>query len=158
MFLTYQFKTNLKKNLQFSNLLPQLILIFLFCYVIYFFTKNTQINLAARNLDFGFDFLSTNSGFDVQFSLIQYDGSSSYFRSYLVGLLNTLLVSFLGIIFATILGFIIGISRLSPNWIVNKLSLIYVELFRNLPLLLQIFFWYFVVIRSLPSTEKSLVA
>ena len=157
MFLTYQFKTNLKKNLRFSNLLPQLILIFLFCYIIYFFTKNTQINLAARNLDFGFDFLSTNSGFDVQFSLIQYDGSSSYFRSYLVGLLNTLLVSFLGIIFATILGFIIGISRLSPNWIVNKLSLIYVELFRNLPLLLQIFFWYFVVIRSLPSTEKSLI-
>ena len=157
MFLTSQFKTSLRKNLQLSKLLPQLLLIILFCYIIYFFTKNTQINLAARNLNFGFDFLNTNSGFDVQFSLIQYDGSSSYFRSYLVGLLNTLLVSFFGIIFATILGFIVGISRLSPNWIVNKLSLIYVELFRNLPLLLQIFFWYFVVIRSLPSTEKSMV-
>jgi len=157
MFLTSQFKTSLRKNLQLSKLLPQLLLIILFCYIIYFFTKNTQINLAARNLNFGFDFLNTNSGFDVQFSLIQYDGSSSYLRSYLVGLLNTLLVSFFGIIFATILGFIVGISRLSPNWIVNKLSLIYVELFRNLPLLLQIFFWYFVVIRSLPSTEKSTV-
>ena len=157
MFLTSQFKTSLRKNLQLSKLLPQLLLIILFCYIIYFFTKNTQINLAARNLNFGFDFLNTNSGFDVQFSLIQYDGSSSYFRSYLVGLLNTLLVSFFGIIFATILGFIVGISRLSTNWIVNKLSLIYVELFRNLPLLLQIFFWYFVVIRSLPSTEKSTV-
>ena len=157
MFLTSQFKTSLRKNLQLSKLLPQLLLIILFCYIIYFFKKNTQINLAARNLNFGFDFLNTNSGFDVQFSLIQYDGSSSYFRSYLVGLLNTLLVSFFGIIFATILGFIVGISRLSPNWIVNKLSLIYVELFRNLPLLLQIFFWYFVVIRSLPSTEKSTV-
>ncbi len=157
MFLTSQFKTSLRKNLQLSKLLPQLLLIILFCYIIYFFSKNTQINLAARNLNFGFDFLNTNSGFDVQFSLIQYDGSSSYFRSYLVGLLNTLLVSFFGIIFATILGFIVGISRLSPNWIVNKLSLIYVELFRNLPLLLQIFFWYFVVIRSLPSTEKSTV-
>ncbi|CAO6131444.1 BatB ABC-type amino acid transport system, permease component [Candidatus Pelagibacterales bacterium] len=157
MFLTSQFKTSLRKNLQLSKLLPQLLLIILFCYIIYFFTKNTQINLAARNLNFGFDFLKTNSGFDVQFSLIQYDGSSSYLRSYLVGLLNTLLVSFFGIIFATILGFIVGISRLSPNWIVNKLSLIYVELFRNLPLLLQIFFWYFVVIRSLPSTEKSTV-
>jgi general L-amino acid transport system permease protein len=157
MFLTSQFKTSLRKNLQLSKLLPQVLLIILFCYIIYFFTKNTQINLAARNLNFGFDFLNTNSGFDVQFSLIQYDGSSSYFRSYLVGLLNTLLVSFFGIIFATILGFIVGISRLSPNWIVNKLSLIYVELFRNLPLLLQIFFWYFVVIRSLPSTEKSTV-
>jgi general L-amino acid transport system permease protein len=157
MFLTSQFKTSLRKNLQLSKLLPQVLLIILFCYIIYFFTKNTQINLAARNLNFGFDFLNTNSGFDVQFSLIQYDGSSSYFRSYLVGLLNTLLVSFFGVIFATILGFIVGISRLSPNWIVNKLSLIYVELFRNLPLLLQIFFWYFVVIRSLPSTEKSTV-
>lgn len=157
MFLTSQFKTSLRKNLQLSKLLPQLLLIILFCYIIYYFTKNTQINLAARNLNFGFDFLNTNSGFDVQFSLIQYDGSSSYFRSYIVGLLNTLLVSFFGIIFATILGFIVGISRLSPNWIVNKLSLIYVELFRNLPLLLQIFFWYFVVIRSLPSTEKSTV-
>ena len=157
MFLTSQFKTSLRKNLQLSKLLPQLLLIILFCYIIYFFKKNTQINLAARNLNFGFDFLNTNSGFDVQFSLIQYDGSSSYFRSYIVGLLNTLLVSFFGIIFATILGFIVGISRLSPNWIVNKLSLIYVELFRNLPLLLQIFFWYFVVIRSLPSTEKSTV-
>ena len=157
MFLTSQFKTSLRKNLQLSKLLPQVLLIILFCYIIYFFTKNTQINLAARNLNFGFDFLNTNSGFDVQFSLIQYDGSSSYFRSYIVGLLNTLLVSFFGIIFATILGFIVGISRLSPNWIVNKLSLIYVELFRNLPLLLQIFFWYFVVIRSLPSTEKSTV-
>lgn len=157
MFLTSQFKTSLRKNLHLSKLLPQVLLIILFCYIIYFFTKNTQINLAARNLNFGFDFLNTNSGFDVQFSLIQYDGSSSYFRSYFVGLLNTLLVSFFGIIFATILGFIVGISRLSPNWIVNKLSLIYVELFRNLPLLLQIFFWYFVVIRSLPSTEKSTV-
>ena len=94
MFLTSQFKTSLRKNLQLSKLLPQLLLIILFCYIIYFFTKNTQINLAARNLNFGFDFLNTNSGFDVQFSLIQYDGSSSYLRSYLVGLLNTLLVSF----------------------------------------------------------------
>ena len=105
----------------------------------------------------GFDFLGTNSGFDIQFSLIDYDGSSSYGRAYLVGLLNTLLVAFFGIFFATIIGFIIGVSRLSSNWIINKLSLIYVELFRNLPLILQIFFWYFTVLRSLPSTEKSLI-
>ena len=128
MFLTSQFKTTLKKNLQPLNLLPQVFLISLIIYIVYFFSKNTEINLDSRNLNFGFDFLNTNSGFDVQFSLIQYDGSSSYFRSYLVGLLNTLLVSFFGIIFATILGFIVGISRLSPNWIVNKLSLIYVYL------------------------------
>ena len=157
MFLTSQFKTTLKKNLQPLNLLPQVFLILLIIYIVYFFSKNTEINLDSRNLNFGFDFLSNNAGFDIQFSLINYDGSSSYAKSYLVGLLNTLLVAFFGIIFATILGFIVGISRLSTNWMLNKLSLIYVELFRNLPLILQIFFWYFVVIRSLPSTEKSVI-
>ena len=75
--------------------------------------------MKARNMSSGFDFLGTNSGFDIQFSLIDYDGSSSYGRAYLVGLLNTLLVAFFGIFFATILGFIIGVSRLSTNWIVK---------------------------------------
>ena len=157
MFLSSEFKSSLKKNLQLPNLIPQLLLILFFLLTIYFFANNAQINMKARNMNSGFDFLNTNSGFDIQFSLIDYDGSSSYGRAYLVGLLNTLLVAFFGIFFATILGFIIGVSRLSSNWIVNRLSLIYVELFRNLPLILQIFFWYFAVLRSLPSTEKSLI-
>jgi general L-amino acid transport system permease protein len=157
MFLNSEFKTSLKKNLQLSNLIPQVLLILFFIFVVYFFANNAQINMKARNMSSGFDFLNTNSGFDIQFSLIDYDGSSSYGRAYLVGLLNTLLVAFFGIFFATILGFIIGVSRLSSNWIINRLSLIYVELFRNLPLILQIFFWYFTVLRSLPSTEKSLI-
>lgn len=157
MFFSSEFKTSLKKNLQLPNLIPQLLLILFFLLTIYFFANNAQINMKARNINSGFDFLNTNSGFDIQFSLIDYDGSSSYGRAYLVGLLNTLLVAFFGIFFATILGFIIGVSRLSSNWIVNRLSLIYVELFRNLPLILQIFFWYFAVLRSLPSTEKSLI-
>ena len=157
MFFSSEFKTSLKKNLQLPNLIPQLLLILFFLLTIYFFANNAQINMKARNMNSGFDFLNTNSGFDIQFSLIDYDGSSSYGRAYLVGLLNTLLVAFFGIFFATILGFIIGVSRLSSNWIVNRLSLIYVELFRNLPLILQIFFWYFAVLRSLPSTEKSLI-
>jgi len=157
MFFSSEFKTSLKKNLQLPNLIPQLLLILFFLLTIYFFANNAQINMKARNMNSGFDFLNTNSGFDIQFSLIDYDGSSSYGRAYLVGLLNTLLVAFFGIFFATILGFIIGVSRLSSNCIVNRLSLIYVELFRNLPLILQIFFWYFAVLRSLPSTEKSLI-
>jgi general L-amino acid transport system permease protein len=157
MFLSPEFKTSLKKNLQLPNLIPQVLLLLFFFFVIYFFANNAQMNMKARNMSSGFDFLGTNSGFDIQFSLIDYDGSSSYGRAYLVGLLNTLLVAFFGIFFATILGFIIGVSRLSSNWIINRLSLIYVELFRNLPLILQIFFWYFTVLRSLPSTEKSLI-
>jgi len=157
MFLNLEFKNSLKKNLQLSNLIPQLLLILFFFFIIYFFANNAQLNMKSRNMSSGFDFLVTNSGFDIQFSLIDYDGSSSYGRAYLVGLLNTLLVDFFGIFFATILGFSIGVSRLSSNWIINRLSLIYVELFRNLPLILQIFFWYFTVLRSLPSTEKSLI-
>jgi general L-amino acid transport system permease protein len=157
MFLSSEFKTSLKKNLQLPNLIPQLLLILFFSFIVYFFANNAQINMKARNMNSGFDFLNTNSGFDIQFSLIEYDGSSSYGKAYLVGLLNTLLVAFFGIFIATILGFIVGVSRLSSNWIVNRISLIYVELFRNLPLILQIFFWYFAVLRSLPSTEKSLI-
>ena len=151
------FKNLLIKNFQWQNFLPQFLLLFFFFLLIFYFTKNAQVNLLARNITSGFDFLGTNSGFDVQFSLIPYDGSYSYGRAYLVGLLNTLLVSFFGVIFASILGFIIGISRLSENLLLSKLSHFYVELFRNLPLILQIFFWYFVVLRNLPTTEKSLI-
>ena len=152
-----KFKNLLIKNFQWQNFLPQFLLLFFFFLLIFYFTKNAQVNLSARNITSGFDFLGTNSGFDVQFSLIPYDGSYSFGRAYLVGLLNTLLVSFFGIIFASILGFIIGISRLSENLLLSKLSHFYVELFRNLPLILQIFFWYFVVLRNLPTTEKSLI-
>jgi len=151
------FKNLLIKNCQWQNFLPQFLLLFFFFLLIFYFTTNAQVNLQARNITSGFDFLGTNSGFDVQFSLIPYDGSYSFGRAYLVGLLNTLLVSFFGIIFASILGFIIGISRLSENLLLSKLSHFYVELFRNLPLILQIFFWYFVVLRNLPTTEKSLI-
>jgi general L-amino acid transport system permease protein len=155
--LNSEFHISLKKNFQIKNLLPQLLLILILVFLFYFFANNAQINMKARNITSGFDFLNTNSGFDIQFSLIDYDGSSSYGKAYLVGLLNTLFVAAFGIFFATVLGFIIGVSRLSSNWIINKLSLVYVELFRNVPLILQIFFWYFAVLRSLPSTEKSLV-
>ena len=91
----------------------------------------------------------------VQFSLIEYDGSHSYARAYLVGLLNTLLVAFIGIIFATILGVIIGIARLSPNYLIERSAAFYVEFFRNIPLLLQIFFWYFAALRALPLPQDS---
>ena len=103
-----------------------------------------------RGITFGYGFLSQESSFDVQFSLIDYDGSHSYFRAYLVGLLNTILVSVIGIIFATIIGVVVGIARLSNNYLINKTAAVYVEFFRNIPLLLQIFFWYFAALRALP--------
>ena len=108
-----------------------------------------------RGIDFGYGFLSQESSFDVQFSLIEYDGSHSYFRAYLVGLLNTILVSVIGIIFATIIGVIVGIARLSSNYLIKNTAAFYVEFFRNIPLLLQIFFWYFAALRALPLPQDT---
>jgi general L-amino acid transport system permease protein len=103
----------------------------------------------------GLGFLNTTAGFDIVQHLIPYSETSTYGRVLLVGLLNTLLVAVLGIFFATILGFLIGIGQLSSNWLVAKLCVAYVEVLRNVPLLLQIFFWYFAVLRSLPSPRES---
>jgi general L-amino acid transport system permease protein len=103
----------------------------------------------------GFGFLNTTAGFDIIQHLIPYSETSTYGRVLLVGLFNTLLVAVLGIIFATILGFIIGIGQLSSNWLVAKLCIAYVEVLRNVPLLLQIFFWYFAVLRALPGPRES---
>ena len=120
-----------------------------------FLTYNAQVNMDNRGIEFGFGFLTQESSFDVQFSLIDYDGSHSYARAYLVGLLNTLLVAFIGIILSTILGVIVGIARLSPNYLIERTAAWYVEFFRNIPLLLQIFFWYFAALRALPMPEDA---
>lgn len=118
--------------------------------------QNTQTNLRQLGIASGFDFLSSNSGFGIIQSLIPYSESSSYGRVFWVALLNTLLVSVLGVILATLIGFVIGIARLSKNWLISRLALIYIETFRNIPLLLQIFFWYFAVLRAMPSPRQSL--
>jgi general L-amino acid transport system permease protein len=109
---------------------------------------NAQENMDTRGIEFGFGFLSKEASFDIQFSLIDYDGSMSYARAYLVGLLNTLLVSFIGIILCTLLGAVIGVARLSPNYLISKTASFYIEFFRNIPLLLQIFFLVFCSIAS----------
>tara|TARA_B100001142_G_scaffold309141_1_gene341342 strand:- start:479 stop:1549 length:1071 start_codon:yes stop_codon:yes gene_type:complete len=116
---------------------------------------NAQENMDTRGIEFGFGFLKQEASFDIQFSLIDYDGSRSYARAYLVGLLNTLLVSFIGIILCTLLGAIVGVARLSPNYLIRKTASFYIEFFRNIPLLLQIFFWYFAALRALPMPEKA---
>jgi len=117
---------------------------------------NLQANLAHRGISTGFDFLDTEAGFGIITHLVEYSESSTYGRAFLVGLLNTLLVSFMGIILATLFGVIVGVARLSSNWLISRLALGYVELIRNIPLLLQIFFWYFAVLRSLPSPRQSI--
>ena len=139
----------------YKKLLPQIITLLVVVLVFGFFTYNAQVNMENRGIDFGYSFLSKESSFDVQFSLIEYDGSHSYFRAYLVGLLNTILVSVIGIIIATIIGVIVGIARLSPNYLIEKTATFYVEFFRNIPLLLQLFFWYFAALRVLPLPEKA---
>ena len=142
-------------NIKVRKIIPQLITLFVVLLIFGFFTFNAQINMDNRGIEFGFGFLSQESSFDVQFSLIEYDGSHSYARAYLVGLLNTLLVAFIGIGISTILGVIVGIARLSPNYLIERTAAVYVEFFRNVPLLLQIFFWYFAALRALPLPQDA---
>ncbi len=142
-------------NNKIKKIIPQLITLLFVILVFAFFSINASINMDSRGIDFGFGFLSQESSFDVQFSLIDYDGSYSYYRAYLVGLLNTLLVSFISIIFCTIIGVIIGVARLSPNYLIRNTAAWYVEFFRNIPLLLQLFFWYYAALRVLPLPEKA---
>ena len=142
-------------NHKIKSIIPQLLTLLFVVAVIGFFTINAQLNMEERGIDFGYGFLNQESSFDVQFSLIEYDGSHSYAKAYLVGLLNTILVSVLGIIFCTIIGVIIGIARLSPNYLIRNTAAWYVEFFRNVPLLLQIFFWYYAALRALPLPENT---
>tara|TARA_B100000686_G_scaffold40204_1_gene41575 strand:+ start:378 stop:1529 length:1152 start_codon:yes stop_codon:yes gene_type:complete len=142
-------------NFNFKKIFPQLLTLLAVILVFGFFSYNAQVNMDNRGITFGYGFLSQESSFDVQFSLIEYDGSHSYFRAYLVGLLNTILVSVIGIIFATIIGVVVGIARLSKNYLIERSAAVYVEFFRNIPLLLQIFFWYFAALRALPLPEKA---
>ena len=111
--------------------------------------------LERQNIASGFGFLDNTAGFDVVQTLVRYDETSTYGRVLIVGLLNTLLVAILGIVLTTLLGFVIGIGQLSSNWLVAKLCRAYVETLRNIPLLLQLFFWYFAVLRALPIPRDS---
>jgi general L-amino acid transport system permease protein len=139
-----------------NRLIPQVLTLLFIILLISYFTFNAQVNMDNRGIAFGFGFLSQEASFDIGFSLIDYDGSRSYARAFLVGLLNTLLVSVIGIIFATLIGVTVGIGRLSSNYLVAKFSGVYVEIFRNIPLLLQLFFWYFAALRALPLPEQAM--
>jgi len=112
--------------------------------------------MARQGIASGFGFLDSTAGIGISMSLIPYTEASSYGRAFLVGLLNTLLVSAISIAIATVIGFAVGLSRLSSNWLLARIAGAYVEILRNIPLLLQIFFWYFAVLRALPAPRQSL--
>jgi general L-amino acid transport system permease protein len=121
----------------------------------YEIVSNTAENLRKQNLASGFGFLEKTAGFDISQRLIEYRSTSSFGRAFVIGLLNTLLVSALGIVLATVLGFAVGLGRLSSNWLVAQLSTAYVEIVRNVPLLLQLFVWYVGVLRTLPMPQEA---
>jgi general L-amino acid transport system permease protein len=125
-------------------------------FLVYAAVSNAITNLERAHIASGFGFWHNNAGFDISQTLIPYDSeSSSYGRAFWVGLLNTLLVASLGIVIATVLGFVVGIARLSKNWLVSKAATGYVETIRNIPLLLQLLFWYNAVLKALPEMHDS---
>src|ERR1700716_18365 len=134
----------------------QILFVAVLVWIVYEIVANAQANLQAQRITSGFGFLNNTAGFDVSQSLIPYSGSDSYTRVFFVGLLNTLLVSIIGIFFATVIGFIVALGRLSPNWLLSRISGGYVELVRNLPLLFQILFWYLAVLAALPNPRQSI--
>ncbi len=144
------------RNVRLRGLFIQVIVIALLLLAGGWIIHNTLNNLESRGITTGFGFLTQQAGFGIIQSLVPYDESHTFARTFVVGLLNTLLVSFLGIILATVLGFFIGIARLSSNWLLARLAGAYIEVFRNIPLLLQILFWYFAVLAVLPSPRQSL--
>ena len=141
---------------RFRKWAAQALVLFLLCLGVYELIFNTSANLARLNQDFGFDFLSRAAGFDLSTSLLPYSSNSSYSRALLVGFWNTALVSIVGVFLASILGFTIGVMRLSQNSVVSAFAGVYIEIVRNIPLLLQIFIWYALVLKPLPGTKQAI--
>jgi general L-amino acid transport system permease protein len=139
------------------GLFYQVVLVAIVAFLFYTAANNAIDNLQRARIASGFGFLSTTAGFDISQSLIPFSAAgSTYGEAFIAGLLNTLLVAAIGIVLATFLGFLIGIARLSSNWIVAKLAMVYVEVMRNIPLLLQLLFWYVAVLSQLPQARNSL--
>jgi general L-amino acid transport system permease protein len=134
----------------------QILFVAVLAWIAYEIVANARSNLEAQRITSGFGFMSNTAGFDVSQALIPYSGSDTYTRVFFVGLLNTLLVAVIGIFFATIIGFLVGLGRLSPNWLLSRVAGAYVELIRNLPLLFQILFWYLAVLATLPNPRQSI--
>ncbi len=146
----------LYNNPRFRALIYQILLVLGLGYFFFTVINNTLTNMEATGIKTGFGFLTAAAGYDVLMSLIPFQATDTYGRIFIVGLLNTVLVSAIGIFFATIFGFVFGVAHFSSNWLIRKIGVVYVETFRNVPLLLQVFFWYFAVLATLPSARQSL--
>lgn len=156
-------RLTVKGQLSFSNptvraWLFQIIAVVAVAVIAIYLIHNTITNLNNRGITSGFAFLDRSAGFGIVQHLIDYQQGDTYGRVFIVGLLNTLLVSALCIVFASVIGFFLGLARLSENWLLRKLSTLYIEIFRNIPPLLQIFFWYFAVLRNLPGPRQAVNA
>lgn len=151
-----QSKTAIWNDPTFRSIAFQVLAVLIIGWFFYFIFDNTLTNRAKSGVTTGFAFLNSTSGFGILMTLIDYDETHTYLDTFFVGLLNTLLVSALGIAAATVVGFVMGIARLSQNWLIAKIATVYVETLRNIPLLLQIFFWYS-LLRTLPGPKQSYV-
>ena len=134
----------------------QVIAMAIFCAILFYLAQNIKDNFEDLGKPFGFDFLQQESNYDINQTLIEYNSQSSHARAAVVGILNTLLIAFCGIILATFLGFILGVLRLSPNWLVNKLAYCYIEFVRNVPVLVHILLMHGVMVHTLPHPKQSI--
>ena len=144
------------RNVRVLQILAQILFVLLLALAAGFLYANVTTNLARQGLTVGYDFITNPASFDIGESYISYQASDSYGRALLVGLVNTLAVSALGIILTTIVGVIAGIARLSSNWLISRLAAAYVGVIRNTPLIIQLMFWYFGIILQLPSVRDAI--
>ena len=138
------------------QVLFQVLLVVVLGALFWMIITNTMDNLRRQNIASGFGFWNTTAGFDISQTLIEYTNTSSYGRAFWVGFWNTVLVAAIGIVLATVVGFTMGVARLSRNWLIARLATVYIETIRNIPLLLQLFVWYFAVLKWLPPPRQSL--
>ncbi len=146
-----------QRRVQYESAAYQLLVLCGFVWLVYFLATNTAENLAHRGMMTGFGFLSVEAGFDIDFKLIDYrPGVDTYGRIFIIAVLNTLFISFFVIVASTVMSFFVGIARLSPNWLVSRLALAYVECIRNIPVLMHLVFWHVLGLYSLPRVGQSI--
>jgi general L-amino acid transport system permease protein len=153
---SYKLRRALGGRAGWGGFVLQLLFAAVLAWLAYQIVSNASENLKVQRITAGFGFLANTAGFDVNQNLIPYSGSDTYTRVFFVGLVNTLLVSAIGIFFATVIGFIVALGRLSSNWLLARIATGYIELVRNLPLLFQILFWYLAVLAALPGPRQSI--
>ncbi|MBS7588911.1 amino acid ABC transporter permease [Ancylobacter defluvii] len=151
-----QGRTSLMNDPKVRSIVLQVVALVLVIVLGWMFIDNARENLAAQKIATGFGFMENTAGFGISQTLVSYSETSTYGRAFLVGILNTLLVAVIGIFFATIIGFLVGIGRLSKNFVIRLICSCYVELLRNLPPLFQILFWYLAVLSAMPNPRQSI--